>query len=261
MQIKLILEAAGVFLVPLLVVLISLYLGQRYGIYSIKKSPELQQSAVGSVVGAVFGLLAFVLAFTFQIAANHYDSRRSMLLEEVTNIRTTYLRAGLIDEPICSGTRQLLIDYVDIRVELTRDFSNLSRVLTRSQQILDTLWSYAELLAKRDRSSEIYALYTSSVNDLIDNYNQRVTVALIYRIPVAVFYVLYVSLFFSMFVLGYQFGISGKGSFRINVLMTIVFAVVMFLITALDRPEIGLAKINQKPMYNLQDQLHGSKGH
>lgn len=261
MQMSFVFEVIVRFLIPLLSVLIALYLGQRYGIYSIKKSPELQQSAVGSVVGAIFGLLAFVLAFTFQIAANHYDSRKSMLLEEVTNIRTTYLRSGLIDEPICSDTKKLLVDYVDQRVELTRDFSKLGLVLSRSQQILDSLWSYAELLAKRDRSSEVYALYTTSVNDLVDNYNQRVTLAIEYRIPVAVFYVLYVILFFSMFVLGYQFGISGKGSFKINILMAIVFAVVMFLITALDRPEIGLAKINQKPMLTLQNQLHGNQAH
>jgi hypothetical protein len=259
MQISIVLEVAVRFLIPLLSVLIALYLGQKYGNYTIKKSPEMQQSAVGSVVGAVFGLLAFVLAFTFQIAANHYDSRKNKLLEEVTNIRTTYLRAGLIHEPVCSGTKKLLVEYVDQRVELARDFSKLVPVLSRSQQILDTLWSYSELLAKQDRSSEVYALYTSSVNDLVDNYNQRVTIALEYRIPVAVFYVLYVILFFSMFVLGYQFGISGKGSYKINVLMAIIFAMVMVLITALDRPEMGLARINQKPLFTLQNQLHGKQ--
>jgi hypothetical protein len=64
-----------------------------------------------------------------------------------------------------------------------------------------------------------------------------------------------------MFVLGYQFGISGKGSFKINVSMAIVFSLVLFLITALDRPELGLTKINQKPMFTLQDQLHGKQVH
>jgi len=261
MQVPFLLEIAVRFLVPLLTVLTALYLGQRYGIYSTKKSPELQHSAVGSVVGAVFGLLAFVLAFTFQIAANHYDARKSMLLKEVTDIRTIYLRAGLIDEPICSSTKKLLVDYVDQRVELTRDFSKLSLVQSRSQQIFDTLWSYAELLAKRDRSSEVYSLYTSSVNDLIDNYNQRVTYVLENRISVTVFYVLFVILFFSMFLLGYQFGISGKGSFKINVAMAIVFAVVMLLIAALDRPELGLVKINQNPLFTLQTQLHIKQVH
>jgi hypothetical protein len=35
-----------------------------------------------------------------------------------------------------------------------------------------------------------------------------------------------------------------------------VFAMVMFLILALDRPETGLAKMNQKPMLTLQPQLN-----
>ena len=64
-----------------------------------------------------------------------------------------------------------------------------------------------------------------------------------------------------MFVLGYQFGISGKGSFKINVALAIIFAVVMFLIAALDRPELGLAKINQKPLFTLQNQLQVKQVH
>jgi hypothetical protein len=257
MQIGYIFKIAVIFLIPFFSVLISLYLGQRYGTYRTKKAPHLRQFSFGSVVSAVFGLLAFILAFTFQIAANHYDSRKSMLLEEVTNIRTAYLRAGLIEEPVCSGTKKLLVDYVDQRVELFRNFSKLGQVLINSQKILDTLWSYAELLAKRDRNSEVYSLYISSINDLVDNFNKRVVVVIETRIPDAVFYVLYIILVFSMLVLGSQFGISGRGSFKINVLVAVVFAVVMLLITALDRPETGLVKINQKPMVILQDQLHG----
>jgi len=260
MPIEFIVEVALMFLIPLLCVLIFMYLGQYYGSFTRKKSPALQESVIGSVVGAVFGLLAFVLAFTFQIAASHFDSRKSMLLEEVTNIRTVYLRAGLIDEPICSGTRKILVDYVDQRVDLVEDFSKFSMVISNSQQMLDTLWSYAELLARRDRSSEVYALYTSSVNDLVDDFNQRVTLVVEYRIPDTVFYTLYLILFISMFVLGYQFGINGSsGSLWINLVVGIVFSVVLVLITALDRPEIGLARINQQPMYTLQVQLHAKQ--
>jgi len=79
--------------------------------------------------------------------------------------------------------------------------------------------------------------------------------AIEYRIPVAILWVLFIIAFLSMLALGYQFGISGKGSFRINLLLAVVFAVVMFLILSLDRPETGMAKMNQKPMFTLQHQL------
>jgi len=60
-----------------------------------------------------------------------------------------------------------------------------------------------------------------------------------------------------MITLGYQLGISGKGSFKLNVLFAVVFALVMFLILVLDHPETGLARLNQKPMLTLQQQLRG----
>ena len=244
------------FLVPFIAVLVPILLGQRYGIYRKKKTEEAQHAPIGSVVGAAFGLLAFMLAITFQIAANRYDKRKELLLEEVTNIRTGYLRAGLIPEPYRTNTKKFLVEYVDLRVDLTNDLSKLSNSLSRSQQILDSLWKYTEALAEQDRSSEVYALYTTSVNDMIDSYNQRISVALQYRIPGAVLFVLFIISFVSMFVLGYQFGISGRGNLRLIILLSVIFAIVMFLILALDEPEKGLATINQKPMFSLQQQLH-----
>jgi len=247
---------ALMFLIPFIAVLAPILLGQRYGIYRKKKTEEAQHAPIGSVVGAAFGLLAFMLAITFQIAANRYDMRKQLLLEDVTNIRTGYLRAGLIPEPYRSNTKKFLVEYVDLRVDLVNNPSKLNAGLSRSQQILDSLWKYTEALAEQDRSSEIYSLYTTSVNDIIDSYNQRVTVALQYRIPGAVLFVLFIISFVSMFLLGYQFGISGKGNLRLIILLSFIFAIVMFLILALDQPDKGLATINQKPMFTLQEQLH-----
>lgn len=255
MNIIFIIEVAGMFFIPLMVVLIPIFIGQRYGIYRRGKTEDMQHTPVGTVVGSTFGLLAFMLAFTFQIVTNRYDTRKELLVDEVTNIRTTYLRAGLIPEPFRSGTRNLLTEYVDLRVQAATDASKIVHLRERSQQILDTFWSYSEKLGEIDRSSENYSLYISSVNDLVDNYNQRITMALEFRIPVVILWALIIITFFSMLALGYQFGISGKGSFRINLLLGVIFAVVMFLILALDRPETGLAQVNQKPMYTLQHQL------
>jgi len=249
------LDLAAMFIVPLLIVLIPIFIGQRYGIYSSKRSTDIKEAPVGTVVGTAFGLLAFMLAFTFQIATNRYDARKGLLLDEVTNIRTTYLRAGLLQEPFCTDTKELLVEYVDLRVELSKDTSLLKTALFRSQQILDTLWRYTERLAEQDRSSEVYALYTASVNDLVDNFNQRISMTFEYRIPSVVLWILLIIAFFAMLTLGYHFGISGKGNLGVNLILAFIFAVVMLLILALDRPETGIAKINQKPMLTLQKQL------
>jgi len=256
MNFKTILDVAGLFLIPFFVVLIPTLIGHRFGIYRRKDQDELQHAPVGTIVGSAFALLAFMLAFTFQIATNRYDARKELLLEEVTNIRTTYLRAGLLKEPMRSDAKKLLIEYIDIRADLARDTTALNSTLLRSQQILNNLWDYAEELADEDRSSEVYALFTQSVNDLFDNFNQRITMTFEYRIPPLVIWILMIIAFFTMFTIGYQFGISGKGSFRINVFLAIIFGVVMFLISSLDRPEKGLARLNQKPVMSLEKQMH-----
>jgi hypothetical protein len=227
----------------------------RLGRIHIRRTPDLKDAPVGTVVAAALGTLAFLLAFIFQIAAGRFADRKELLLDEVTGIRKSYLQAGLIAEPIRSETRKLLAEYVDIRLELARDTSKLRYALSRSQQILDTLWRYSEKLASADRSSEVYSLYTVSVNDLVDIFNKRVTMTLEYRIPSIIVCILFVVVFFSMLTLGYQFGISGTGNLLINCAFALIFAVIMFLIISLDRPETGLAKIDQKPMITLQKQL------
>jgi hypothetical protein len=252
----LLLNITRIFIIPFLLVLIPIFIGQRYGVYVSNKSSDLQHASVGSVVGAAFGLLAFMLAFTFQMTAERYNNRKELLLDEVTNIRTLYLQGGLIGEPIRSDTKKLLVEYVDLRVQMVGDTAKLRYALTRSQEILDKLWTFTETLAEQDRSSEVYALYTTSVNKLVDNYNQRITMTFEYRLPVMILLVLFIIAFLSMLVLGYQFGISGKGGMVINMLLAFIFAMVMMLILALDRPELGLSKLNQKPVLTLQNQLH-----
>lgn len=247
---------AGLFLIPLMVVLIPIIIGQFYGTRRKKKAVNMEPSSVGTVVATTFALLAFMMAFTFQIASNRFDKRKELLLEEVTNIRTTYLRSGLLPEPFRSENKKLLLEYTDLRAELAHDITKANISISRSQEILDSLWECAEALAAQDRSSEVYALFTSSLNDLVDNYNQRITMTFEYRIPVVVIWILLIITFFSMLTLGYHFGISGKGSIRMNLLISIVFAVVMFLILVLDRPETGLARPSQKPIFTLHQQLH-----
>jgi hypothetical protein len=250
------LKIGAILLGLFLIVLVPVFLGRLYGLYHIKKSPDLQNAPVGTVVAAAFGTMAFLLAFIFQITANRYADRKELLLDEVTNIRKTYLQAGLLSDPMRSDTRKLLVEYTNVRAGIGRDTSKLDFAINRSQVILDTLWSFAEKLAAQDRSSEVYALFTTSINDLVDNYNQRITMTFEYRLPNAILWILSLVSVFSMFSLGYQFGITGRGSLKINIVLAMVYTVIMFLIISLDRPEAGLARLDQKPLLTLQKQLN-----
>jgi len=216
----------------------------------------MEDAPISSAVGASLALFAFMLAFTFDMVGDRFAKRKELFVNEVSDIRATYLNAGLVPEPIRSQARNFIIEYVDLRVELRRDLSKLEQVKVKSQAILDSLWHYSEELAAQDRSSEAYSLFTSSVSNLVNSFNERITVALQFHIPPAILYVLSFVGFFSTLALGFQFGVSGRVSFLVNLLIGITFAAVMWLIFALDHPEAGLIKISDAPLMTLQQQLH-----
>ena len=68
-------------------------------------------------VGTTIGLLAFLLAFTFGMAASRYDTRKQLVLQEADAIGTTYLRADFLQEPQRSNIRNLLREYAALRVQ------------------------------------------------------------------------------------------------------------------------------------------------
>jgi hypothetical protein len=64
----------------------------------------------------MLGLLAFLLAFTFGMAASRFELRRELVLDEANAIGTAYLRAALVPEPHRTEIRTFLRDYVDSRL-------------------------------------------------------------------------------------------------------------------------------------------------
>ena len=105
----------GLFLATLLLVLLSVEAGYRLGI-SRRRSTEEKEAPVGAMVGATLGLLAFMLAFTFGLAAARFDTRRQVLLDEANALGTTYLRAGMLPDRR-DAIRTFLRDYVETLLE------------------------------------------------------------------------------------------------------------------------------------------------
>jgi hypothetical protein len=237
-------------------IVLPVHLGSRLGRYLNRKSPEVNDSPLGSVVGAALGLLAFMLAFTFQLAANRYDSRKELLLDEVVAIRTTYLRAGLLKDVNKVPIQRLIREYVDLRILLNSDMTEVTNVISQSKDIQDSLWAQAMALTRENRNSETYALFISSLNELIDTHNRRAVINLQYRIPSIVLFVLYFISFFSMLILGFQFGVSGN-QHRMPIVFSLaaIFSVVMWLIFALDDPKLGIIRLNQEQVYELRQEL------
>lgn len=249
------------YVLPLVFVLIPLYLGEKYALYSIKNHDKIKEGAIGSVVGASFGLLAFLLAFTFQIAESRYGARKELLLKESGEIRSVYHLAGVIPDSLKSKARNLIREYVDIRLDAFADPDKKDYLIKRSQEIVDELWHYAEHLNNLDRSSEAYSLFAGAVLNVSETFHERKIIALHYRIPSNILIILGFMTFIAMLLLGYQLGVSGKISFVLNLFLGLTFALVIWLILVLDRPELGMSKINHQPLIDLQEEIQIVRKH
>jgi hypothetical protein len=146
----------GVFLATVVVVLLAVEGGFRLGQYRRRRSEQEDRLPVGEMVAATLALLAFMLAFTFGLAASRFDVRRGLVIDEANAIGTTYLRAGLLPEPHWSDVRSLPREYVDVRLEAVQP-GKLNQSIGRSEELHTRLWAL-----KREHSKQGQAVLVAS---------------------------------------------------------------------------------------------------
>jgi len=243
----------GLFLVILCLILLSVEGGYRLGQYRRRRSEEEKEAPVGAMVGATLGLLAFMLAFTFGLAAARFETRRQVLLDETNAIGTTYLRAGMLPERR-DAIRTLLRDYVDTRLEAVRS-GNVTAGIRRSEHLQEQLWAQAEAMGETHPTSIVVGLFVQSLNEVIDLHAKRVTAGLRNRIPGAIWVALCAVAVLSLAAMGYHAGLSRTSRSLAELAVAFTFAVVIGLIADLDRPQEGVLKVSQQALMDLRQSI------
>jgi hypothetical protein len=247
----------ALFVVTIVVVSLAVEGGFRLGRYRGHRPEHEQEAPVGSMVGATLGLLAFMLAFTFGLGASRFDTRKQLVLDEANAIGTTYLRAALLPEPERTKIRNLLREYVDVRLPKgVLTYEKINQAIVRSEELQGQLWSQAVAMSEKTPNSVIAGLFIQSLNEVIDLHSKRVTVGLRNRIPGSIWVALYVVTVFAMVAMGYHTGLTGRRSLVANIAIILSFSAVILLIADLDRSQEGLLKVSQQAMIDLQKELH-----
>ena len=171
----------GLFLTVVVLVLAAIEGGYRLGSYRHRHAGREKEAPVGAMVGATLGLLAFMLAFTFGMAASRFDTRKQLVLDEANAIGTTYLRTAMLPERR-DEIRALLRSYVDARLEAIRS-GRVAEGILRSEDIQNQLWSAATAAGLQHPDSILVGLFVTSLNEVIDLHAKRVTAGLRNRIP------------------------------------------------------------------------------
>lgn len=249
----------AIFVLTILVGYLSISIGSWIGKIRRQSKNHESDASVGTIIGATLGLLAFLLTFILLIASQYFESRNALLLEEVNAIDTVYLRADLIKQPIQNDIKKLLREYVDLRILLVKEKSTLTpekfnTIISQTTALQNQMWDKAVLIYKTDPNSLNNLLLIDCMNKMFDLQTTRLAF-FSYHIPFPIWNIMSVIVILSMFLVGYQAGLSGKSNIKIDFVLILAFASVFLLIADIDRTMEGKFQVRQQPMLELQQRM------
>jgi len=245
----------AVYVVTVVLALVFAEIGFRLAVWLQRRDPDSGTTPIsGTVVGGMLGLMAFLLAFCIGIVINQHNGRKAMVVEEANAVGTAYLRAGFLGDSDRDLSRNLLREYVEIRLAVADDESVLESTLTRSEEIHGELWSIVEDTVHQGQDSDIMALLVASINDVIDVHSLRLA-AVALRLPELLWLVLYAATMLSFLLVGVSSGADGKRDPLAILLFALALIAVLMIIIDLDRPQQGLLTVSQTALSDLLRQM------
>lgn len=247
----------NVLLLTVVAVLVAIELGYRTGNWraQARNKTAVSEAQLSAMTGAHLALLAFIMAFSFNMAAGHYQDRRQLVVDEANAISTAYLRADLIDAPQARAIQKLLAEYSQLRGRAPT-IETIGDAMEKSADIQTAMWQQIEALTRESEPNVLNNLLIQSINDVLDIHERRVAAGLRNRVPPSLWATLFALLALSMAGLGYFSGIKGSRSPVASTGLALSFSLVLFLIADLDRPASGLVKADQSAMSDLQRRLN-----
>jgi len=245
---------------PLFVFLISfvvLWLSARIGA-AFRKGQSLDDGMrhdLDVVVAATLTLLGLIIGFSFSMATDRYDQRKSCEEAEANAIGTEYLRADLLPAADAARVRALLVEYLDQRVLFygTRDENKLRRINDATAQLQADLWSAVRAPAV-PQTTPVIALAVAGMNDVLNS--QGYTQAAFWnRIPTAAWILMLVIAICANLMFGYGARRARAGVIHVLIL-PLVLSIAFFLVADIDSPRRGVIRVKPQNLISLAESLH-----
>lgn len=248
----------GVLALSILSIIVLIEAGYRLGNAAHKRTSAEMESPVSAMAGAVLGLTAFVLAFTFGIVHDRYDSKKELVREEANVIWTVYQRTDFLPQAEALEAKQMIRRYTDLRISLPfaaqREqglrLLDVRKTTAEAVAIQAKLWDGAVVNARREMNSDIGAMYIDALNEMTSLQQLRLAIGVHARVHLSIWLTLASLIVIGMLALGYQTGIAGSYRSRATAVLAGSFGIMLSLIIALDRP--GLILVTQQPLVDVR---------
>lgn len=226
--------------------------GFRLGRWWQARMPGEQEGPTGVLVGAVLGLMAFMLAVTMGMAAERFDTRRGLVVAAANAIGKAYDQAGYLPETEGGEIRELLRQYLPLRIVTTADRAEVRANFQESQELYRAMWAITEDVARSGYLSDLVSSFGDSLTELRSIHLARAVARDYGRVPETVLWLLLVGSALSLGMVGYSAGLTGRRSVLSAVVAVVVLGAVLVLVIDLDRPQEGFLQVSQQALLDVQ---------
>lgn len=229
--------------------------GVRLGIRFRNQSDDDVKSQTTAIQGGIIGMLALILGFSFNMSLSRYDSRAGAEVAEANAIGTAQLRTSLLPEPYDQQAKQLLAEYIDLR--LTINHTDLTELTARralnqeTSELQQRIWNLGIEAAEDHPNPVITGYFVTAINDMIDAQGYR-NDQLQRHIPPSIFYLLFIIFVATSMLTGYAGGLGRYRQRMPGFVLSFLICLLVFIIIDLDRPRRGIIQVKQDSMEALR---------
>ena len=237
-------------LVILVVLIVAAQLG--YAVRQLmrrKGMDEPSSDGFGYLLSAALALLGLLIAFTFGEAAERFDARRLLVVDEANAIGTTYLRIQAMDDVPKAALSQLMVQYARTRegfFAAGEDLAAVRKAEARTDDLQNRIWTATVAVVRANPTATINPSVLQTTNDMFDLAASRYA-AMEARMPITVLRTLLVYVVIAAALIGYGLG-QGRRQIVISVTLFAVLSLAFCLILDIDRPRAGTVTVSQAPM-------------
>jgi hypothetical protein len=192
------------------------------------------------------------------MAVSRFDGRGQLLLTEANETTSAYVWASLLPSPEGRELEDRLRQYVDRRVDTawrSRDDRAVTAHRARRFEVLHhEMWLVAAVLSRRNADSAPLNRFVESLTDLVA-VHERLLSAFETQVPGAVLPLLSLGATGTSLLVGYGSGLHGPRNALVTIVYSMLVCLVILTIVDLDRPRLGLIRVSERSLEQIQRQL------
>ena len=204
------------------------------------------------VLTSTLTLLGLIIGFSFSMVVSRYDLRKSYEEEEANAIGTEYARAALLPPADAAHVRELLVSYLDQRVQFydARDERQLQQIAASTARLQSELWLAASTAGSKN-SSFLTSQAVLGMNGVL-NSQSYTQAAWWNRLPVTAWGLMAGIALFCNFLFGLG---SHHPRFLIFLVLPLSLSLAFFLIAEIDSPRDGFIRVLPQNLLSLSASL------